>query len=157
MAPDEIRGKPPGMRIVVGSDHGGFALKEELCALLTRWGWEVDDVGCATPRSVDYPDFAAAVGKKVAAGEAPFGLLLCGTGIGVSIAVNKVRGIRGALCQEPFSARLAREHNDANVLCLGGRVIGPELAAEVLAAFVGASFGGDRHRRRVDKIARMEE
>jgi ribose 5-phosphate isomerase B len=147
---------PGTRRIVVGNDHGGLALKQELVEALGRWGWEVDDVGCATTQSVDYPDFAATVAGKVAAGEAPFGLLLCGTGIGMCIAANKVPGIRAALCHETYSASMARAHNDANVLCLGGRVIGPELARAVLAQFLESSFEGGRHQRRLDKIARAE-
>jgi ribose 5-phosphate isomerase B len=144
-------------KIILGSDHGGFALKQELREHLAHWGWEVEDIGCSTSQSVDYPDFAAAVAKKVAAGEAPFGLLVCGTGIGMCIAANKVRGVRAALCQETYSARMARAHNNANVLCIGGRVIGPELAREVLAAFLEASFEGERHQRRLEKISSMED
>ena len=143
-------------KIVVGSDHGGLELKRQLCDGLAGWGWTVEDVGCSTAQSVDYPDFAETVGRKVADGEADVGLLICGTGIGMCIAANKVRGVRAALCHECYSAQMARAHNDANVLCLGGRVVGPELARQVLATFLESSFEGGRHQRRLDKIASFE-
>jgi len=143
-------------KIVVGSDHGGLELKRQLCESLLSWGWDVDDVGCSTAQSVDYPDFAATVGRKVADGEANLGLLVCGTGIGMCIAANKVPGVRAALCCESYSAKMARAHNDANVLCLGGRVVGPELARQVLATFLESSFEGGHHQRRLDRIAALE-
>lgn len=139
-------------RIVVGSDHGGLELKRQLVESLESWGWEVADLGCHAPDSVDYPDFAAAVAEEVASGAARFGLLVCGTGIGMSIAANRIPGVRAALCHETYSAKMARAHNDANVLCLGGRVVGPELARAVLAAFLEGSFEGGRHEGRLGKI-----
>jgi len=140
-------------KVVIGSDHGGLQLKQELCAALGQWGVEYEDVGCSTTQSVDYPDFAAVVADRVlqAAGTA-LGVLVCGTGIGMSIAANKVPGVRAALCHEAYSAAMARAHNDANVLCLGGRVVGPELARSVLQAFLESPFEGGRHQRRLDKI-----
>lgn len=146
-----------GRRVVIGSDHGGLQLKQELCGAMTRWGVEIEDVGCSTPQSVDYPDFAFMVTRAVLRGAAStVGVLVCGTGIGMSIAANKVPGIRAALCHEGYSAWMARAHNDANVLCLGGRTVGPELAREVLAAFLESSFEGGRHQQRLDKIAVVE-
>jgi ribose 5-phosphate isomerase B len=142
--------------IAVGCDHGGLELKRELVATLADWGWTVEDLGCHTAESVDYPDFAASVTRMVVDREAELGLLICGTGIGMCMAANKVRGIRAALCSDTYSAEMARRHNDANVLCLGGRVLGPELARAILAAFLEGSFDGGRHQRRVDKITRME-
>ncbi len=143
-------------KIVVGSDHGGLEMKKDLAQQLKSWGWTVEDCGCNSPQSVDYPDFGLAVARKVAAGDAELGLLVCGTGIGISIAANKVKGIRAALCSDTFSAEMARRHNDANIICLGGRVIGPELARAILAAFLKASYEGGRHQRRLDKIAAAE-
>jgi ribose 5-phosphate isomerase B len=144
-------------RIIIASDHGGLELKQGLAAALKGWSWSVEDLGCHDSASVDYPDLALDLARRVAAGLAPLGLLVCGTGIGVSIAANKVPGVRAALCSEPYSAALARRHNDANVLCLGGRVLGPELAMAVLEAFLGADFEGGRHQRRLDKIAAAEQ
>jgi ribose 5-phosphate isomerase B len=142
--------------IAVGCDHGGLGLKRELVPELTRWGWTVEDVGCHTEESVDYPDFAATVSRMVAEREVELGLLICGTGIGMCIAANKVPGVRAALCGDTYSAQMTRRHNDANVLCLGGRVIGAELAKAVLAAFLEGDFEGGRHQRRLEKIARLE-
>ncbi len=144
-------------RIVVGCDHAGLALKQELKLYLAELGWEVDDVGCHVAESVDYPDYAFAVARKVVAEERLLGLLLCGTGIGMCIAANKVAGVRAALCHDTFSAKAARAHNDANILCLGGRIIGPELAKAVLEAFLSGSFEGGRHQRRLEQIAKVEE
>ncbi len=143
-------------RIAIGCDHGGLEMKQDLAQELKSWGWVVEDCGCHTPQSVDYPDFAHAVAGKVVAGDAELGLLVCGTGIGISIAANKIKGIRAALCADSFSAEMARRHNDANIICLGGRVLGPELAKAILAAFLEASFEGGRHQRRLDKIAAAE-
>ncbi|HZN53901.1 MAG TPA: ribose 5-phosphate isomerase B [Candidatus Polarisedimenticolaceae bacterium] len=144
------------MKIAAGSDHAGFAGKEHLKGWLAERGHEVIDLGTHGPESVDYPDFAARVARAVAAGEAPFGLLLCGTGIGVSIAANKVRGIRAAHCTDPYQARLARQHNDANILCLGGRVSGLGLMEAILESFLSHGFDGGRHQVRVEKIRRLE-
>lgn len=143
-------------RIIVGSDHAGFSLKEELRGALTGWGWEVEDAGCHSRDSVDYPDLALEVARRVSLGDPSLGLLVCGTGIGVCIAANKVEGIRAALCHETFSASASRAHNDANILCLGGRVIGPDLARVVLESFIKTPFEGGRHQRRLDKISAAE-
>lgn len=143
-------------RIAVGCDHGGLELKHALVSCLEGWGWYVLDQGCHSEDSVDYPDYAFAVTSKVTDGEVELGLLVCGTGIGMCIAANKVPGIRAALCSETYSAEMARKHNDANVLCIGGRVVGVELAQAVLAAFLQASFEGGRHQRRLDKINQVD-
>lgn len=144
------------MRIAVGADHAGYDAKEHLKRWLAERGHDVDDVGTHGSASVDYPDFAGKASRRVAKGEADFGLLVCGSGIGMSIAANKVKGVRAAVCGEPFSARLARRHNDANVLCMGARITGPGLMEEILAAFLESSFEGGRHVQRVDKIHRIE-
>ncbi len=143
-------------RIIIASDHAGFSLKEELRGALVQWGWEVEDVGCVDHESVDYPDFALAVARRVAQMDPPLGLLICGTGIGMCITANKVKGIRAALCHETFSASASRAHNNANILCMGGRVIGPDLAKMVLDSFVKSPFEGGRHQRRLDKISEAE-
>lgn len=145
------------MRIAVGSDHGGWRLKEEIIALLQQKGIACQDFGAFSPEAVDYPDFALKVAEAVRSGEYDRGILCCGTGIGVAIAANKVPGIRAALCHDPFSARAAREHNNANILTLGGRVIGPGLAKEIVETWLNAKFQGGRHARRVEKITRIEE
>ncbi len=144
------------MKIAVGSDHGGFNLKEEVKKWLQEKGHKVEDLGTFSLDSVDYPDVAVAVSKKVAAGLADKGILVCGTGIGVSIAANKIPGIRAALCHDTFSARAAREHNDANVLALGERVIGRGLAMDIVETWLGSRFAGGRHQRRIDKITALE-
>ncbi len=143
-------------KIVVGCDHGGLDLKRLLVEDLAERGWTVEDLGCHTSDSVDYPEYADAVARRVAAGESPLGLLICGTGVGMSMAANKVRGVRAALCGDTYSAEMTRRHNDANVLCLGARVIGSELARAILGAFLDAPYDGGRHKRRVDKIREME-
>jgi ribose 5-phosphate isomerase B len=143
------------MRIVAASDHAGLALKAQLVEALRARGHEITDLGTHDGKSVDYPDYAALLGQKVAGGEAAWGLLVCGTGVGMSIAANKVPGVRAAVVSEPFSARMARQHNDANVLCLGERVVGPGLAGEILDTFLGASFEGGRHAGRVAKLSRI--
>jgi ribose 5-phosphate isomerase B len=143
-------------RIVLGSDHAGLGLKAEAVRLVEEMGFEVSDLGTTSAESVDYPDFAARVAAEVAAGRARLGILVCGTGIGMSIAANKVRGIRAAHCVTEFDARMARAHNDANVLCIGARVLGPGLASEVVRAFLEQPFEGGRHQRRIDKITGME-
>ncbi len=146
------------MRIVIGADHAGFSLKVQLIELLKEEGYSILDVGTDGPDPVDYPDYAQAVGEAVLSGEAELGMLLCGSGVGASIAANKIRGIRAALCHDVYSAHQCREHDDANVLCLGPRVIGVKLAEELVRAFLGARFSGaERHRRRLDKVARLEE
>jgi ribose 5-phosphate isomerase B len=145
------------MRIAIGSDHGGLNLKNEIIALLTEKNIEHHDFGVYTPESVDYPDISRCVAQTVAAGQYDRGILVCGTGIGVSIAANKVRGIRAALCHDVFSARMSREHNDANILTLGERVIGPGLARMIVAEWLDSQFSGGRHARRVEKMMKLEE
>lgn len=144
------------MTIYLGSDHGGFELKEALKAYLADEAHLVIDQGTYSLESVDYPDYAKAVGEAVLADEGSLGIVICGTGIGISIAANKLKGIRAALCSEEFSARMARRHNNANVLALGGRTTGVELAKSIVDAFLSAEFEGDRHARRVEKICGLE-
>jgi len=143
-------------KVYLGSDHGGFELKNALAAHLREQGWETEDLGCYSAESCDYPDFAAAVGRAVAANEGTLGLLVCGTGIGMSLAANKIPGVRAAVCGDVYSAKMTRRHNDANVLCLGARVTGPGLAAEIADAFFSSPFEGGRHARRVAKIMALE-
>jgi ribose 5-phosphate isomerase B len=145
------------MKIAVASDHGGFRLKKQLCTYLTEQGCHFQDFGVYSGETAaDYPDFALLVAEAVAGGDFDLGIITCGTGIGVSITANKVPGIRAAHCHDTFSARMAREHNDANVLTMGGRVIGPGLALDVVAAFLQAGFSGGRHTCRVEKIREIE-
>lgn len=144
------------MKIALGADHAGFELKQRLATLLAGLGHEVDDVGTFSTDSTDYPDQAAAVARRVAGGEAERGLLVCGTGIGMSIAANKVDGVRAAHCCDPEDARLARAHNNANVLTLGARRISPDIAEAATRTFLETSFDGGRHARRVDKITALE-
>jgi ribose 5-phosphate isomerase B len=145
------------MKVVIGSDHAGFLLKELLKQRLAEWKHEVEDVGTHSTESVDYPDFAVAVGRRVAAAPGTLGLLVCGTGIGVSMAANKLRGVRAARCDEPYSAKMARSHNDANVLCIGERVIGPGVAELTVKTFLDTPFDGGRHQKRVDKINALDQ
>ena len=145
------------MTIAIGSDHGGFRLKEEIKNLLTELGREYRDFGTHSPASVDYPDIAASVARAVASGECEMGILICGTGIGISIAANKVRGIRAALCGDEFSAQMAREHNDANILALGERVTGPGLARAIVTKWLTSEFAGGRHTQRLCKIGALEQ
>jgi len=140
------------MTIALGADHRGFALKEKLALYLKRLGFKVDDRGTFTPERVDYPDFALAVAEAVARGQAQRGILICATGIGMSIAANKVRSVRAALCLNTRMARLAREHNNANVLCLGADFLTAAQAKGVVRVFLGTDFAGGRHSRRVRKI-----
>ena len=144
------------MRIAAGSDHAGLVLKQALIAHLESLGHEVEDVGTHTNASCDYPDFAAGVTSKVIAGDVSWGLLVCGTGVGMSMAANKVAGIRAAVVSEPFSAAATRQHNNANVLCLGERVIGQWQACRIVDAWLGVDFEGGRHQRRIDKIHALE-
>ncbi len=139
--------------IAIGSDHGGFALKEEVKAYLTAKGYEVKDYGCYDLSSVDYPKYGHAVGKAVAGGECEFGIVVCTTGVGISMAANKVPGVRCALCSEPHSARMTREHNNANVLALGGALIGPHMAFTIVDTFLNTKFSTEeKHQRRVDML-----
>ena len=144
------------MRIAVGSDHAGFELKQTICGHLDGAGHTVIDVGTDGTDSVDYPDFGAAVGRTVAGGDADLGIAVCGSGIGICIAANKISGIRAATVHDVTSARLSRQHNNANVMCVGQRLIGSEVAVDAVAAFVASSFDGGRHARRVDKITQLE-
>ena len=141
------------MRIAIGADHGGFELKQALVQKLSDMGHEVIDLGTDSAASVDYPDFSAQVCSQVLDGKAQFGILVCGTGIGMSMAANKYRGIRAALCDNEYSARMSREHNNANVLCLGDRVLGKGLAESIVEVWLSSSFEGGRHQRRVDKFS----
>ena len=141
------------MKIALGSDHGGLSLKNEIIKHLQAKGYELQDFGTKTSDSCDYPDYALKVAEEVAAKNFDFGILICGTGIGISIAANKVPGIRAALCSDTFSAHATREHNDANVLAMGARVIGEGLAIEIVKAFLGTDFSNDeRHIRRIKQI-----
>lgn len=139
-------------RIAMGSDHAGFALKEELKQALVERGYDVNDVGTHDGQRVDYPDFAHPVARAVVAAEANLGVLVCGTGVGMSIAANRHKGVRAAVVSDTYSAHMARAHNDANVLCIGSRVVGPGLALDILEAFLETAFEGGRHERRVEKI-----
>lgn len=141
------------MKIAIGADHGGYALKEELKRLLAVLGHEPVDVGCFSDVSVDYPDFAAAVSREVVSGSCQYGILVCGTGIGMSIAVNRDPKIRAALCHDEYTARLSREHNNANVLCLGARVTGPGVAEAMVKTWLNTAFEGGRHQIRVSKYS----
>lgn len=140
------------LKVAIGSDHGGFNYKEQIIEYLKSRNIEFVDVGTHTRESCDYPDLAKAVAEKVKSGEANRGILVCGTGIGMSIAANKVRGIRAALCGDTYSARVSRAHNNANVLCLGERVIGEHLALDIVDIWLKTGFEGGRHKRRVDML-----
>jgi len=143
-------------RVVAASDHAGLVLRPEAIRAAQAAGFEVEDLGPLGAGSVDYPDYAGKVARAVASGQARFGLLVCGTGIGMSIAANKVPGVRAALCRTEYEARMARAHNDANVLCLGERVTGPGLAAAIVEAFLATPFEGGRHARRVEKLGELD-
>jgi ribose 5-phosphate isomerase B len=145
------------MNVAIGCDHGGFHLKKELIPFIESMGHTVADFGCSDERSVDYPDIAFPVAEAVVRGEYERGILICGTGIGISISANKVRGARCAHCGEETSARLSREHNNANLLALGGRIIGTELAKSIVKTFLSTAFSGDdRHVKRISKIGGYE-
>jgi ribose 5-phosphate isomerase B len=144
------------MKVALGADHAGFRLKEHLRQTLAQHGYEVEDYGTDTEASTDYPDYAAAVGRAVATGQAERGVLICGTGVGMAIAANKVAGVRAANCFDTVACRLSREHNDANVLTLAARLTAPELADEILQVFLHTPFEGGRHQRRLDKIHELE-
>jgi ribose 5-phosphate isomerase B len=146
------------VKIAIGADHGGFRLKDEIKALAVELGHEVVDLGCNCADSVDYPDYALPVCELVVAGEADKGILICGTGIGMSIAANKIPGIRCALVHDVFSAKATREHNDTNVLAMGERVVGPGLALEIARVWLETAFSdGERHIKRLGKITALEE
>jgi ribose 5-phosphate isomerase B len=144
------------VRLAAASDHAGLALRAEVVKAARELGHDVDDLGPPGSESVDYPDFACRVAELVASREVEAGVLVCGTGIGMSIAANKVPGVRAALCHSEFEARMARAHNDANVLCLGERVVGAGLAASIVRAFLGQAFEGGRHERRVAKLRELD-
>ena len=144
------------MRIALGADHAGLSLKDALRVHLEGAGHTVDDLGTHTPESTDYPDWAARVGRAVASGVAERGLLVCGTGVGMAMAANKIHGVRAACCNNQFIARLARQHNDAHVLTLGAREIAAPHAAAIADVFLATAFEGGRHQRRVDQIAALE-
>ena len=146
------------MKIAVGSDHAGFELKEKVKSWLIAEGHEVEDVGTHSEESTDYPPYAEKAARLVAGGDAEAGVLVCGSGVGVSVAANKFPGIRASLCHDTYSARQGVEHDDMNVLCIGARVIGPELAFEIIKAFLGATYAPQpRHQRRLDKILAIEK
>jgi len=145
------------MKVIVGSDHAGFAAKQALLAALKQGGHSVDDAGADSTDSVDYPDFAARVGRAVADAEAERGILICGTGIGMCMAANKVPGVRAAVVTDAYTAEMSRRHNDANVLCMGARVQTLEKMVELARIFLEAPFDGGRHAGRVDKIMRLDE
>jgi RpiB/LacA/LacB family sugar-phosphate isomerase len=146
------------MRVALAADHAGFQLKEKMGAYLQRAGFEVRNLGTGDQESVDYPDFALAIGEALREGRAERGILICGSGVGACVAANKIKGIRAGLCHDTYSARQGVEHDDINVLCLGARVIGEELAKELSTAFLSAKFTGEeRHRRRLAKIEVIEK
>jgi ribose 5-phosphate isomerase B len=140
------------VKIAIGNDHGGLNFKGEVLDLLRELGHEVVDFGCNSPESVDYPDYAELVCGAILDGRCQRGILICGSGVGMSMAANRRQGIRAALCQEQFTARMSREHNNANVLCLGARVVGPSLAVEIVRTWLTTEFAGGRHQRRIEKF-----
>lgn len=146
------------MRVAIGADHGGYTLKEELTKFLQEAGHEVVDMGAHSLEPLDdYPDFARAVAEGVASEQAGRGIMICGSGVGASVAANKIKGVRASVCHDTYSAHQGVEHDDMNVLCLGARIIGGELAREITEAFVSAQFTGEeRHQRRLDKVLDME-
>lgn len=143
--------------VIIGSDHGGLTLKTALNSYLSRRGFKVSDAGTNSDVSVDYPDFGQRVAETVISGEAELGILICGTGIGMSIAANKIPGIRAALVTDVFMARMAKEHNNANILVLGGRVLDEQSACDLVGAWLDATFEGGRHQARLDKITALEK
>ena len=145
------------MKIAIGSDHGGVDLKEEIINFLKQQNYDIKDFGTNSNKSCDYPDYALPVAEAIAAKEFDFGILICGTGIGISIAANKVPGVRAALCSDTFSAHSTREHNNANILALGARTTGAGLALDIVKTFLNAKFEGDRHQIRIDKITAIEK
>ncbi|PMP69236.1 MAG: ribose 5-phosphate isomerase B [Thermodesulfobacterium geofontis] len=144
-----------GKSIVIASDHAGYFLKEKIKEFLQKENYKVIDVGCFSPESVDYPEYGAKAVGKILNKEADFGILICGTGLGMSIVANRFSGIRAALCHEPFSAKMARLHNNANVLVLGGRIIGDGIAIEIVKVFLETPFEGGRHERRINLIEEL--
>ncbi len=157
MAATQETDNTPDCTLVFGADHGGFELKGVLIEHAKELGYEALDAGIHTPDSADYPDLAEKAVRMMLEGRADKAVLVCGTGIGISISANKIPGVRCALCSDATSARLSREHNDANALAIGGRIVGPELAKDILRAFLQAEFEGGRHARRVGKIMALED
>ena len=145
------------MTIAIGCDHAGVELKKELLALLNNLQIQYVDYGTDSPASVDYPDFGEKVSEAVSSGKIAKGILICGTGIGMSIVANKFSGVRASLCNDLFTARMSRLHNDANILVIGGRIVGKDLAQEIVKTWVSTPFEGNRHCRRLDKITKIEE
>ena len=145
------------MKVIIGSDHAGFAAKQALIAALKKWGNSVEDAGTDGPDSVDYPDFAARVGRAVADADAERGILICGTGIGMGMAANKIPGVRAAVVNDAYTAEMSRRHNDANVLCMGARVHPLDKLEELARIFLASPFDGGRHVGRVDKISKLDE
>ena len=143
--------------IVIGSDHGGYELKNHIIKYLEDNNIQYNDIGCYSEESVDYPDIAQKLCAEITAGNAERGILICGTGIGISIAANKIDGIRAAVCSDEYSARMCRCHNNANVLCMGGRVVGSELALSITNVYLNEKFEGGRHQKRIDKIHALEK
>ena len=139
-------------KIAIASDHGGFDLKETVIGHLLNDGWEIDDLGPRNENSVDYPDYAIKLAEIIANKKAERGIVICGTGVGMSIVVNRFPGIRGTLCSDIYTAKMCREHNDSNILIMGGRVIGKGLASEIVDTWLNTAFEGGRHQRRLDKI-----
>lgn len=145
------------MKIVIGNDHAAVALKQEMAAYLTELGHEVVNIGTDTSDSCNYPEYGEKAGRMVAAGEVDCGVLICGTGVGISIAANKVKGVRAAVCSDPVTARLVKEHNNANIIAFGARIVGSETAKAILDAYLNAEFQGGRHQKRIDMIHAIEE
>ncbi|GAB5046803.1 ribose 5-phosphate isomerase B [Thermodesulfovibrio sp. TK110] len=144
------------MKVAIGSDHAGFELKEIISRMVKNMGYELIDMGTGSSCSVDYPDYAEAVAKAVSQGSVERGILICGTGIGMSIVANKFKNVRAALCNDLFTAKMSRLHNDANILCIGGRVVGKDLAMEIVNVWFNTPFEGGRHSRRIEKINLIE-
>ena len=144
------------MKIVLANDHSAVDMKKEILAHLEEKGYQVIDIGTNSPESCDYPVFGERAGKMVASGEADLGILICGTGVGISLAANKVKGVRACVCSEPYSAKLSRMHNDTNILAFGARVVGTQLAKMIVDEWLAAEFEGGRHKRRVDMIMEIE-
>lgn len=145
------------MKIILGADHGGYELKNNIAEWLKTQGHQIKDVGTFSPESVDYPDYAKIVGEEVVKGNFDKGILVCGSGVGISIAANKVKGVRAVLCHDVVMARLSREHNDTNIIAMGGRFIAKDLAYEILNVWLNTEFSGGRHARRIEKISSLEE
>ncbi|MEI3339022.1 MAG: ribose 5-phosphate isomerase B [Eubacterium sp.] len=145
------------MKIVIGNDHAAVEMKMEVMNYLTELGHEVINIGTDEAKSCNYPEYGEKAGRMVASGEADCGVLICGTGVGISIAANKVKGVRAAVCSEPVTARLVKQHNNANIIAFGARIVGIETAKAILDAWLGAEFQGGRHQTRIDLIHKIEE